>query len=49
MSEFYAPEAARGIRWDDPRLGIGWPESTDRIISQKDREYGDLDRSFAGI
>lgn len=49
MSEFYAPEAARGIRWDDPGLGIDWPAAVDRIISQKDREYVDLDRSFAGI
>jgi dTDP-4-dehydrorhamnose 3,5-epimerase len=25
MSEFYAPEYARGIRWDDPAIGIEWP------------------------
>jgi dTDP-4-dehydrorhamnose 3,5-epimerase len=48
MSEFYAPHAARGIRWNDPRIGIAWPEA-DRTISQKDREYADLDRAFAGI
>jgi dTDP-4-dehydrorhamnose 3,5-epimerase len=48
MSEFYAPQAARGIRWDDPRLGIAWPEA-DRTISQKDREYADLDPAFSGI
>jgi dTDP-4-dehydrorhamnose 3,5-epimerase len=48
MSEFYAPEAARGLRWNDPRLAITWPED-DRIISQKDLEYVDLDRTFVGI
>lgn len=48
MSEFYAPQAARGIRWNDPFLGIAWPEAN-RIISQKDREYVDLDRTFVGI
>jgi dTDP-4-dehydrorhamnose 3,5-epimerase len=25
MGEFYAPELSRGIRWDDPILGIRWP------------------------
>jgi dTDP-4-dehydrorhamnose 3,5-epimerase len=25
MSEFYAPKLARGIRYDDPKLGIQWP------------------------
>lgn len=25
MSEFYHPELARGIRWDDPTVGINWP------------------------
>ena len=48
MSDFYAPHAARGIRWNDPRLGIIWPE-TDRTMSMKDQEYADLDRAFSGI
>jgi dTDP-4-dehydrorhamnose 3,5-epimerase len=38
MSEFYHPESARGLRWDDPTLGITWPIA-DRIISDKDRTY----------
>jgi len=25
MSEFYHPESARGVRWDDPAFGIQWP------------------------
>ena len=25
MSHHYVPEAARGVRWDDPALGIDWP------------------------
>ena len=25
MSEFYAPDAARGVRWNDPAFGIAWP------------------------
>jgi dTDP-4-dehydrorhamnose 3,5-epimerase len=38
MSEFYAPECARGFRWDDPAFSIQWPENV-RVISQKDRAY----------
>lgn len=25
MSESYAPELARGVRWDDPDIGVAWP------------------------
>ena len=38
MSEFYHPELARGVRWDDPRLGIDWP-LPDPILSARDRSY----------
>jgi dTDP-4-dehydrorhamnose 3,5-epimerase len=37
ISECYHPPAARGIRWDDPDLGIAWPEWQDRVISARDR------------
>ena len=37
-SQFYAPEAARGVRFDDPALGIRWPlDPTD--ISEQDRSW----------
>jgi len=38
MSEFYAPEAAYGFRWNDPVFGIRWPEGP-RTISAKDESY----------
>jgi dTDP-4-dehydrorhamnose 3,5-epimerase len=38
MSEFYYPEYARGIRWDDPIFDIEWSKN-DRIISEKDLQY----------
>jgi len=38
MSEFYHPDSARGLRWNDPKLGIAWPRA-DHIISDKDRSY----------
>ena len=37
MSEFYYSELARGVRWNDPDVGIGWPE-TNVILSERDRE-----------
>ncbi len=41
MSELYHPELARGVRWDDPALGIEWPTSPVEI-SDKDRSYPNL-------
>ena len=41
MSEFYHPESARGVRWDDPAFGIEWPRAEKRIISDRDRSYPD--------
>lgn len=41
MSEFYAPECARGVRWDDPAFGIRWPVA-EKIISDKDRRLPDF-------
>lgn len=38
MSEFYHPESARGVRWDDPAFGIEWP-SDNPILSERDRSY----------
>jgi dTDP-4-dehydrorhamnose 3,5-epimerase len=38
MFESYHPESARGLRWDDPRIGIAWPLA-ELIISEKDRLY----------
>ncbi len=35
-SDFYCPEDERGIRWDDPELGIDWQLSTTPLLSRKD-------------
>ena len=41
MAEFYAPDYARGVRWDDPAFGIVWPE-TPRVISGAGSAYLDF-------
>lgn len=37
ISDFYVPNASRGLRWDDPTLAIKWP-FTPTIISDRDRD-----------
>ncbi len=41
MSQFYAPDYARGVRWNDPVFGIEWP-ADERIIHDRDRSYPDF-------
>jgi dTDP-4-dehydrorhamnose 3,5-epimerase len=41
VSQFYAPEAARGVRWDDPAFGIIWPLAVE-VISERDATYPDF-------
>jgi dTDP-4-dehydrorhamnose 3,5-epimerase len=40
MSAFYVPDAGIGLRYDDPGIGIDWPERP-RIVSPRDRNYPD--------
>lgn len=42
MSEFYAPECARGYRWNDPAFGIEWPTGVN-VISERDSNYPDFE------
>ena len=41
MSEFYAPEFAKGVRWNDPAFGIQWP-TDERLISDRDQSFPDF-------
>lgn len=38
ISEFYHPECAQGVRWNDPAFNISWPH-VPCIISPKDQQY----------
>jgi dTDP-4-dehydrorhamnose 3,5-epimerase len=37
ISEYYRPELARGVRWNDSALGILWPACGQRVISARDQ------------
>jgi len=41
MTGLFHPEYSRGLRWDDPAIGINWPVPP-TIISEKDQGYMDL-------
>jgi dTDP-4-dehydrorhamnose 3,5-epimerase len=43
ISEPYAPGYARGLRWNDPALGIRWPRQP-AVIAARDAEYPLLER-----
>ena len=47
-TDFYAPSAERGVRWDDPLFGIDWPVK-DPILSEKDRKYPLLSPNSADL
>jgi dTDP-4-dehydrorhamnose 3,5-epimerase len=42
MSEFYHPEAGRGVRWNDSAFQIVWPGNVE-VISERDRTYPDFE------
>lgn len=46
VSAPYAPAHDRGMRWNDPKLGIAWPANPDNfILSDRDRALPFLDEA----
>jgi dTDP-4-dehydrorhamnose 3,5-epimerase len=41
ISQAYMPDAARGVRWDDPAFAISWPGEV-VVINERDRSYPDF-------
>lgn len=41
ISEYYAPDSARGVRWNDPAFAIVWP-LPNPILSPRDAAYPDF-------
>ena len=44
MSEKYMPDFSRGIRWDDPSIGISWPLKP-TIISKRDLSFPNISKN----
>ena len=42
ISEFWTPDAGRGVRWDDDAFGIEWPGEV-AVINERDRTYPDFE------
>lgn len=34
---YYAPQWDRGVRWDDPQIGVAWPLEGTPVLSDKDQ------------
>lgn len=34
---YYAPQWDRGVRWDDPQIGVAWPLEGKPVLSDKDQ------------
>jgi len=45
VTQFYAPEYERGIRWNDPKFNVQWPIEPVEI-SEKDRNQPDFDEKY---
>ncbi len=43
-TDVYSPEYERGLRWNDPSLGIKWPVQ-EPIIAERDASFPDLDKA----
>jgi len=41
ISAFYTPDSAGGLRYDDPEIGISWPEPV-QVISEQDLAWPDF-------
>ena len=48
VSAPYSQSQERGVRYDDPAIGIRWPVAPEGI-SDKDRSWPDLDPVFHGL
>ncbi len=43
--DLYHPEDEGGIAWNDPDIGIAWPEIDEIILSEKDKKHSTLKES----
>ena len=43
VTDYYQPDVERGLRWDDPAIGIDWPGAP-TLVSEKDESWALLER-----
>ncbi|HKP47725.1 MAG TPA: dTDP-4-dehydrorhamnose 3,5-epimerase [Pyrinomonadaceae bacterium] len=41
VTNVYAPQSSRGVRWNDPAFSVEWPQS-EMIMVARDRDYPDF-------
>ncbi len=44
MTDYYVPDLAAGVRWNDPAFGITWPCADAIVITDRDGSCTDFDR-----
>ncbi|MBI4581419.1 MAG: dTDP-4-dehydrorhamnose 3,5-epimerase family protein [Planctomycetes bacterium] len=49
MDTAYVAEAARGVRWNDLGFRIAWPDTPERIMCERDRDYPDYRAAEQGF
>jgi dTDP-4-dehydrorhamnose 3,5-epimerase len=45
-TDYYAPQHERCIRWDDPEIGIEWPQAIEPVLSGKDQLGLDFSKAY---
>jgi len=43
-SDYWKPDLEETLRWNDPKIGIKWPETRNLVISDKDQAGKSLDQ-----
>jgi dTDP-4-dehydrorhamnose 3,5-epimerase len=42
VSAAHSPAHERGVRWDDPAIGVDWPLGAPSVINDRDANFPDL-------
>ncbi len=45
VDEFYAPQHERGIRYNDPKFSLDWPQQP-AVVSDRDQHHPDFDEAY---
>jgi dTDP-4-dehydrorhamnose 3,5-epimerase len=47
-TDYYDPGGERGLIWNDPDIGIAWPDAGELLLSERDRRHPTLRELFGG-